>query len=80
MKRLKCRYNKAEREHEYKEGLDRSAKTTSEKLCPRADEQMQAPAFDHDNQDPFLGSEHTIQELHFAIKTSESNRAQDGME
>jgi hypothetical protein len=32
------------------------------------DEPMQAPAFDHDNQDSFLDSEYTIQELHFAIK------------
>jgi hypothetical protein len=32
------------------------------------DEQMQAPAFDHDNQDPFLDSEYKIQELRFAIK------------
>jgi hypothetical protein len=32
------------------------------------DEQAQEPAFDHDNQDPFLDSEYTIQELYFAIK------------
>jgi hypothetical protein len=31
-------------------------------------EKTQAPAFYHDNQDLFLDSEHTIQELHFVIK------------
>jgi hypothetical protein len=66
MKRLKCRY-KAEKEHEYKE-LVESAKTTFEKLCSGVDEQMQTPAFHHDNQDPFLDLEYTIQELHFAVK------------
>jgi hypothetical protein len=67
MKRLKCKY-KTEREHEYKEELVKSAKTTSEKLCSGEDGQTQAPAFVHDNQDPFLNSEHTIQDLHFAVK------------
>jgi hypothetical protein len=33
------------------------------------DEPMQAPVFDHD---PFLDSEYTIQELHFAIKKLKS--------
>jgi hypothetical protein len=28
----------------------------------------EAPAFNHDNQDPLLDSEYTIQEFHFAIK------------
>jgi hypothetical protein len=57
MKRLKCRYSNTEKEHEYKEELDKSAKTIFEKLCPGMNEQTQAPAFDHDNQDPFLDSE-----------------------
>jgi hypothetical protein len=68
MKVLKCRYSKGEREHEYKEDLVKSAKTTYEKQCSGVDEKKQAPAFDHDNQDPFLDSEYTIQELHFAFK------------
>jgi hypothetical protein len=68
MKRLKYRYNKTEGVHEYKEELVKSAETTFEKLCSGVDEQTQAPAFHHDNQDPFLGSEYTIQELRFAIK------------
>jgi hypothetical protein len=59
MKRLKCRYNKTEQEHEYKE-LVKSAKTTFGKLCSGVEEPIQAPAFDHDNQDPFLDSEYTI--------------------
>jgi hypothetical protein len=80
MKRLKCRYNKTERKHEYKEDIIKSAKTTFEKLCSGVDEKMQAPAFVHDNQDQFLDSEYTVQELHFAIKTSESNRGRDGTE
>jgi hypothetical protein len=67
MKRLKCRFNKTEKEHEYKE-LVKCAKTTFEKLCSGVDEPMQAPAIDHDNKDPFLDSEYTIQELQFAIK------------
>jgi hypothetical protein len=76
MKKLKCRYSKTEREHEYKE-LVKSAKTTFEKLCSGLD----ALAFDHDNQDPFQDSEYTIQELHFAIKNlTEFSRARDGME
>jgi hypothetical protein len=54
MKRLKCRYNKTEREHEYIERLVISAKRTFEKLCLGAGGPMQAPAFDHDNQDSFL--------------------------
>jgi hypothetical protein len=29
---------------------------------------MQAPAFDHENPDPFLDPEYTIQELNFIIK------------
>jgi hypothetical protein len=64
MKRLKCRYNKTEREHEYKEEIRvvQPAKTTSGKLCSGVDEPMQAPAFDHDNQDPFLDSEYTLRD------------------
>jgi hypothetical protein len=72
MKKLKCRVNKTEREHEYKEELVNSAKTTFEKLCSGVVEPMQAPAFDHDNQDSFLDSEYTIQELNFAIKNLRS--------
>jgi hypothetical protein len=68
MKGLKCRYNKTDREHDNKEELVESAKSTFEKLCSGAGEQAQAPAFDHDNQDPFLVSEYTIPELHFAIR------------
>jgi hypothetical protein len=68
MKRRKCRYNKAEREHEYKEDIVKSTKTTFIKLCSWVEEQMQVPAFDHDNQDPFRNSEYKNQELHFAIK------------
>jgi hypothetical protein len=33
---------------------------------------MQAPAFDHDNQGPFLDSEYTIQELNFSIENLKS--------
>jgi hypothetical protein len=51
-----------------KDELVKSTKKTFEKLCSGVDDPMQAPAFDHYNQDPFLGSEYTIQELHFAIK------------
>jgi hypothetical protein len=82
MKRLKCRYNKTEREHEYIEELVKSAKRTFEKLCSGADEPMSAPAFDHDNQDPFLDSEYTIQELHFAIKNLrvQSSPRRDGID
>jgi hypothetical protein len=54
MKRLKCRYNSTEMEHEYKEELVISAKKTFEELCLGADNPMQAPEFDHDNQDSFL--------------------------
>jgi hypothetical protein len=61
-----CRY-KTERAHEYKEELAESVKATFEKLCSGVDEQMQAPAFNHDNQDPLLDSEYVIQELQFAI-------------
>jgi hypothetical protein len=68
IKRLKCRYNKREREHEYKEELIKSAKTILEKLCSGVDEQVQAPEFDHKNQDPFTDSYYTIQEFHFAIR------------
>jgi hypothetical protein len=68
LKRLKCRYNKTEREHEYKEELVKSIKTTFEKQFSGMDEPMQEQAFDHDNQDPFLDSEYRIQELYFAIK------------
>jgi hypothetical protein len=43
---------------------------------------MQAPAFDHDNQDQFLDSEYKIQELHFAIKNLrvQSNPGRDGID
>jgi hypothetical protein len=78
--KLKCRYKKIEREHEYKEELVKSAKTTFEKLCSGVDEKTQALALDHDNQDPFLDAEYTMQEVHFAIKNSESNRVRGGME
>jgi hypothetical protein len=71
MKRLKCRYSRTEREQVYKE-LVKSVKKTFEKLCSGVDEPMQAPAFDHDNQNPFLDSEYTIQALHFAIKNLKS--------
>jgi hypothetical protein len=82
MKRLKCRYNKTEREHEHKEELVKSAKTTFEKLCSGVDEKTQAPAFDHDNHDPVLDSEYTIQELHFAIKSLrvQSSPERDGID
>jgi hypothetical protein len=53
MKRLKYRYNKTEREHEYKEELVKSTKPAFEKLCSGVGEPMQVPAFDHDNQGPF---------------------------
>jgi hypothetical protein len=56
MKRLKFRYNKTERGHEYKEELVQSAKKTFGKLCSGVDEPMQAPVFEHANQDPFLDS------------------------
>jgi hypothetical protein len=80
MKRLKCKYNKTQREPEYKEELIQSAKTAFGKLCSGEDEPMQAPEFDHDNQDPFLDSEYTIQELHFAIKnlSAQSSLGRDG--
>jgi hypothetical protein len=82
MKRLKCRYKKTERDHEYKEELLKNGKTTSEKLYSGVDEPTQAPAFDHDNQDPFLDSEYTIQELHFAIRNLrvQSSPGRDGIE
>jgi hypothetical protein len=82
MKRLKYRHNKTEREHEYKEEPVKSTKTTFEKLCSEVDEQTQAPAFNHDNQDPLLDSEYTIQELHFAIKNLrvQSRPERDGIE
>jgi hypothetical protein len=54
--------------HEYKEELVNSAKMTFEKLCSGVEEANQAPVFDHDDQDPFLDSEYTIQALHFVIK------------
>jgi hypothetical protein len=81
MKRLKYRYNRTEREHEYKE-LVKSAKTTFEKLCSGVDEKMQALAFNHDNKDPFLDSEYTIQELHYAIKnlSVQSSPGRDGID
>jgi hypothetical protein len=46
------------------------------------DEEMQAPAFDHDNQNPFLDSEYTIQELNFAIKNLrvQSSLGRDGID
>jgi hypothetical protein len=75
----KCRYYKTERENEYKE-LVESIRTSFGKPRSVVTEQTQTPAFDHDNQDPFLDSEYTIPELRFAIKTSASKRAQDGME
>jgi hypothetical protein len=59
MKRLKCRYNKAEREHEYKEELVTSAKKTFEKLCSRVDDPMQALAFSDNNKNFFLDTEST---------------------
>jgi hypothetical protein len=79
MKRLECRHNKTERKCEYKE-LVKSAKTTFGKLCSRVDEPMQAPVFDHDDQDPFLDSDHRIHELHFAIKNLRlrANARRDG--
>jgi hypothetical protein len=77
---LKFKYNMRQREHEYEEGLVVSAKNTFEKVSLGVDDPMQAPAFDHDNHDPFLDSKYTIQELHFAIKNSGSDRARDGME
>jgi hypothetical protein len=82
MKRLKFRYNKTEREHEYKEELVVSTKNTFENLCSGAEVSMQAPAFDHDNQDPFLDSEYTIQELHSAIKNRrvQSSPGRDGID
>jgi hypothetical protein len=58
MRRLKFRYNKKEREHEYKEKLVVSAKNTFEELRSGADDLTQAPAFNHDNQDPSLDSVH----------------------
>jgi hypothetical protein len=81
MKNLKYRYNRKEREHYYKE-LVKSARTTFEKLCSGVDEKMQALAFNHDNKDPFLDSEYTIQELHFAIKNFRvhSNPGWDGID
>lgn len=54
--------------HEYKEELVISAKRAFEKLCLGADKPMQTPAFNRDNQDPFLDTECRIQELHFAIR------------
>jgi hypothetical protein len=56
MKRLECRYERTESEHEYKGGGVESAKKTFEKLCSGVAEQTQVPAFDHDNQDPLLDS------------------------
>jgi hypothetical protein len=80
MKILKFGYNRTQKGHEYEEGLVVAVKNTFEKLCSGADDPMQAAVFVHDNQDPFLDSEYIIQELHFAINTSESNRARDGTE
>jgi hypothetical protein len=64
MKRLICRYKKTEREHEFNTSWIRQ----NEKPYSGVDEQTQAPAFHHDNQEPFLDSEYKIQELHFAIR------------
>jgi hypothetical protein len=50
------------------EELFKSTRTSFEKLCSGVDEQTQAPVFNHDNQDPFLGAEHTMQYLHLAIR------------
>jgi hypothetical protein len=82
MKTLRCRYNKTEREHEYKEELLKSAKPTFEKLCSGVDEKTQTPAFDDDNRDPFLDSEYTMQELHFTIKNlrAQSSPGRDGID
>jgi hypothetical protein len=82
MNRLKYRYNKTEREHEYKEELVVSAKNTPENLCLGADDPMQTSAFDHNIQNPFLDSDYTIQELHFAIKNLrvQSSLGWDGIE
>lgn len=63
MKRLKYRFNKTDRERECKEELINSAITTFGKLCSGVDEPNQAPAFEYGNQDSFLDSEYTIQEL-----------------
>ncbi|PNF30200.1 hypothetical protein B7P43_G08428 [Cryptotermes secundus] len=68
MKRLKYRFNKTDRERECKEELTNSAITTFGKLCSGVDEPNQAPAFDYENQDSFLDSEYTIQELLYSIK------------
>jgi hypothetical protein len=59
-----------------------SAKKTLEKLCSGVDDPMQAPAFDHDNQDPFLDSEYTIKELNFMIKNLriQSSSGRDGID
>jgi hypothetical protein len=80
MKILKFRYIKIEREHEHKEELVISAKETFEKPCSGLDDSMQSPAFDHDNQNPFLDTERTTKEFNFAIKISESHRARDWMQ
>jgi hypothetical protein len=72
MKILKFRYNKTEREHEYRGGLVISAKKTFEKLCSGIDDPMEAPTCDHDNQDPFLDSEYAIKELNFTIENLKS--------
>jgi hypothetical protein len=57
MKRLKFKYDKTKNEHKYKEELVISPKNTFEKLCAAVDDQTQAPASDHGNQDSFLDSE-----------------------
>jgi hypothetical protein len=45
------------------------------------DKPVQEPAFGHNNQGPFLDSEYTIQDLHFAIKTSvQSSPGRDGID
>jgi hypothetical protein len=77
MKRLKFRYNKTEREHEYQEGLVIVAKKAFEKPCSVVDDPMESPELDHDNQGAFLNSEYTIKELNLAIKNL--NRAQGWM-
>jgi hypothetical protein len=46
------------------------------------DEPMQAPEFEHDNQDQFLDSEYAIQELLFAIRNFRvrSSPGRDGID
>jgi hypothetical protein len=82
MKRSKCRYNKMEREHEYKEEVVISAKKNFEKLYSGADVPMQAQVFNHDNQDYFPDTEYTVKEFIFAIKNLrvQSSPGRDGID